>query len=65
MLRPIRPLGLVSRLDATNGRSPDPPAAAGIAVANFYSIRGERILIRQLDYDLPFRWFVEMSASGC
>jgi transposase len=24
----------------------------------FYSIRSERLLIEQLDYNLPFRWFV-------
>jgi transposase len=26
----------------------------------FYSIRSERLLMEQLDYDLMFRWFVGM-----
>jgi transposase len=29
----------------------------------FYSIRSERMLMEQLDYNLLFRWFVGMSAD--
>jgi len=28
-----------------------------------YSIRGERLLIEEMDYNLPFRWFVGLNAD--
>jgi transposase len=34
--------------------------AAGAIAADLYSIRSERLLMEQLDYNLLFRWFVGM-----
>src|SRR3989442_12626729 len=32
----------------------------GLLLQNFYSVRGERLLMEQLQYNLLFRWFVGM-----
>ena len=68
-LRAIRRLAdealaaLNGRLDAvywTPGASVDPAgdAAAGDASAGVLSVRSERQLMEQIDYNLLFRWFV-------
>jgi transposase len=30
----------------------------------FYSVRSERLLVEQIDYNLLFRWFVGLAARG-
>jgi transposase len=86
-LRPIR--GLVDQILATmskrfdelyaeNGRPSIPPERLlrALLLQIFYSIRSERLLMEQLDYNLLFRWFVGLemdepvwnharTASGC
>src|SRR3954463_9279462 len=57
-------------LYAQHGRSSIPPARLLRAqlVQLFYSIRSERLLIEQLDYNILFRWFVGLemtNRSGC
>ena len=49
------------RLYAQVGRPSIPPERLrGQLLQIFYSIRSERLLIEQLDYNLLFRWFVGM-----
>ncbi len=52
---------------AENGRPPIPPERLlrALLLPTFYSIRSERMLMEQLDYNLLFRWFVglEMDES--
>lgn len=73
-LRAIRPLadGILKemspqfgKLYAANGRPSIPPERLlrALLLQIFYSIRSERMLIEQLDYNLLFRWFVGMSVS--
>ena len=48
-------------LYATTGRPSIPPERLrGVLLQIFYSIRSERMLMEQLDYNLLFRWFVGM-----
>jgi transposase len=53
------------KLYAANGRPSIPPERLlrALLLQIFYSIRSERLLIEQLDYNLLFRWFVGMSIS--
>jgi transposase len=50
------------RLYATTGRPSIPPERLlrALLLQIFYSIRSERLLMEQLDYNLLFRWFVGM-----
>jgi transposase len=68
-LRPIRSMvdkalkALDSRFDETDGedgRKSIPPERLlrALLLQMFYTIRSERILIEQLDYNLLFQWFV-------
>ena len=68
-LRPIRRLvdqilaTMSKRFDelyAENGRPSIPPERLlrALLLQIFYSIRSERLLMEQLDYNLLFRWFV-------
>ena len=54
-----------SRLYANTGRPSIAPERLlrALLLQIFYSIRSERILMEQLDYNLLFRWFVGMSAD--
>jgi len=38
-------------------------AAAGALLQLLYSVRSERMLMEQLEYNLLFRWFVGLSAN--
>ena len=71
-LRAIRPLAdqilkemspQFARIYAKNGRPSIPPERLlrALLLQIFYSIRSERMLMEQLDYNLLFRWFVGMS----
>jgi transposase len=71
-LRAIRPLTdqilkemspQFGKLYASIGRPSIPPERLlrALLLQIFYSIRSERMLIEQLDYNLLFRWFVGMS----
>lgn len=71
-LRRIRPLvrdvlGSLSRsfaaLYASEGRPSVPPEQllSALLLQAFYSVRSERQLVEQLDYNLLFRWFVGLS----
>jgi transposase len=73
-LRPIRRMvdrGLASlnadfeKLYANQGRPSIPPERLlrALLLQVFFTIRSERMLIEQLDYNLLFRWFVGMSAD--
>lgn len=68
-LRSVLPLvnGLLSglspvfqRLYALNGRPSIPPEKL---LRAFYSVRSERQLMEQLDYNLLFRWFVGLGVD--
>ena len=52
-----------AKLYATHGRPSIPPERLlrALLLQIFYSIRSERLLMEQLDYNLLFRWFVGMS----
>ena len=71
-LRAIRPLAdqilkemspQFGKLYAAHGRPSIPPERLlrALLLQIFYSIRSERMLMEQLDYNLLFRWFVGMS----
>ena len=71
-LRPIRQMvdraltslsPLFQRMYATEGRPSIPPEQLlrALLLQIFYSIRSERLLVEQLDYNLLFRWFVGLS----
>ena len=71
-LRAIRPLAdqilkemspQFAKLYADDGRPSIPPERLlrALLLQIFYSIRSERLLMEQLDYNLLFRWFVGMS----
>jgi transposase len=71
-LRAIRPLAdqilkemspQFGKLYAAHGRPSIPPERLlrALLLQIFYSIRSERLLMEQLDYNLLFRWFVGMS----
>ena len=73
-LRPIRTMvdealkGMSGRFDAIygdEGRRSIPPERLlrALLVQLFYSVRSERMLMEQLEYNLLFRWFVGLSAS--
>jgi transposase len=73
-LRAIRPLvdqilkemsPQFAKLYAANGRPSIAPERLlrALLLQIFYSIRSERMLMEQLDYNLLFRWFVGMSMS--
>ena len=73
-LRPIRMLvdevlhGLswtFTKLYARHGRPSIPPERLlrALLLQAFYSVRSERLLIDQLNYNLLFRWFVGLSAD--
>jgi transposase len=53
------------QLYAATGRPSVPPAQLLRAqlLQIFYSIRSERLLMEQLEYNLLFRWFVGLSAN--
>jgi len=74
-LRPIRAIvdealeGLwpaFERLYATTGRPSIPPEKLlrALLLQAFYSVRSERQLMEQLDYNLLFRWFVGLSMDA-
>lgn len=52
-----------ARLYAKVGRPSIPPERLlrAVLLQIFYSVRGERLLMEQLDYNLLFRWFVGMT----
>ena len=52
-----------ARLYAKVGRPSIPPERLlrALLLQIFYSVRGERLLMEQLDYNLLFRWFVGMT----
>jgi transposase len=52
-----------ARLYARVGRPSIPPERLlrALLLQIFYSVRGERLLMEQLDYNLLFRWFVGMT----
>jgi transposase len=73
-LRPIRELvdealrslsPAFNRLYARDGRPSIPPERLlrALLLQAFYTVRSERLLMQQLDYNLLFRWFVGMSAD--
>ncbi len=53
------------RLYAREGRPSIPPERLlrGLLLQAFYTVRSERQLMEQLDYNLLFRWFVGLSAD--
>ena len=53
------------RLYALNGRPSIPPERLlrALLLQAFYSVRSERQLMEQLDYDLLFRWFVGLGVD--
>ena len=79
-LRPIRELvdealrslsPAFNKLYARDGRPSIPPERLlrALLLQAFYTVRSERLLMQQLDYNLLFRWFVGLSADdpvvGC
>jgi len=54
-----------NKLYARDGKPSIPAerAVAGAAAAAFYTVRSERQLMEQLNYNLLFRWFVGLSAD--
>ncbi|HEU0289139.1 MAG TPA: IS5 family transposase [Burkholderiales bacterium] len=73
-LRPIREIAdealrtlspAFSRLYAREGRPSIPPERLlrALLLQAFYTVRSERQLMEQLDYNLLFRWFVGLSAD--
>jgi transposase len=54
-----------TRLYAQEGRPGIPPERLlrALLLQAFYSVRSERLLMEQLDYNLLFRWFVGLSAD--
>ena len=73
-LRPIRELvaealgslsPAFSKLYARDGRPSIPPERLlrSVLLQAFYTVRSERLLMQQLDYNLLFRWFVGLSAD--
>jgi transposase len=73
-LRPIRDLvdqalrelsRAFNRLYAREGRPSIPPERLlrALLLQAFYTVRSERQLMEQLDYNLLFRWFVGLSAD--
>ena len=74
-LRPIRALtdevlaSLDSRFEAlysSMGRPSIPPELLlrATLLQAFFSVRSERLLMEQIDYNLLFRWFVELSMDA-
>ena len=70
-LRPIRAIvddavsalsGELAALYSHLGRPSIPPERLlrALLLQAFYSVRSERLLMEQLDYNLLFRWFVEL-----
>jgi transposase len=53
------------RVYASGGRSSIPPErlVRALVLQVLYSIRSERLLVEQLDYNLLFRWFVGLSVD--
>ena len=53
------------RVYANGGRSSIPRSVwcEALALQVLYSIRSERLLVEQLDYNLLFRWFVGLSVD--
>jgi len=54
-------------LYADSGRPSIAPEvhSAALVVAVFYSVRSERLLVEQIDYNLLFRWFVGPGHGRC
>src|SRR5258708_1433292 len=54
-----------SKLYARDGRPSIPPERLlrALLLQAFYTVRSERQLMEQLDYNLLFRWFVGLSAD--
>ena len=63
-LRDLSPL--FQRMYAYGGRPSIPPEQLlrALLLQVFYSIRSERLLVEQLDYNLLFRWFVGLSPDA-
>jgi transposase len=55
----------LTKLYARDGRPGIPPERLlrALLLQAFYSVRSERLLMEQLDYNLLFRWFVGLSAD--
>ncbi len=53
----------LSEIYASNGRPSIPPEQLlrAMLLQVFYSIRSERLLVEQLDYNILFRWFTGLS----
>jgi len=73
-LRPIRTMvdealkaldGRFEEIYDADGRKSIPPERLlrALLLQMFYSIRSERMLMEQLEYNLLFRWFVGLSAN--
>ena len=73
-LRPIRMLvdealrslsPTFNKLYARDGRPSIPPERLlrALLLQTFYTVRSERLLMQQLDYNLLFRWFVGLSVD--
>lgn len=56
-----------ARLYARHGRPSIAPERLlrALLLQAFYTVRSERQLMEQLDYNLLFRWFVGRSSVGC
>src|SRR6478752_1326682 len=54
------------RLYASTGRPSIPPEQLlrALLLQSLYSVRSERMLIEQLEYNLLFRWFVGLSMDA-
>jgi transposase len=54
-----------TKLYARDGRPGIPPERLlrALLLQAFYSVRSERLLMEQLDYNLLFRWFVGLSTD--
>jgi transposase len=61
-----RRTGEFEKLYAKDGRPSIPPEKLlrALLLQAFYSVRSERQLMEQLDYDLLFRWFVGLSLDA-
>lgn len=57
--------GRFDEIYGEDGRKSIPPERLlrALLIQMLYSIRSERLLIEQLNYNLLFRWFVGLSAS--
>ena len=57
--------GRFEEIYGEDGRKSIPPERLlrALLLQMFYTIRSERMLMEQLEYNLLFRWFVKLSAN--